>query len=194
MAPTPLTAYGRLRINYTAMGHPHEFRCFLAPFDTSTGDFAGTPEGSQDVEDLAQDLSLVLAGTYYTTQELTFGEWVAEIRLPDGVFQPVLSQAIDTTGFVKGAPGGFFDPVTQMTTIYRTSDYKIVRFVTFAQPRHEIVKYISLSAIPIDAFELWAYTLGHNGGIVGRNGSPLTTFVSQAQDGNDKLRRQYGQI
>jgi len=194
MAPTPLTAYGRLSIQYSVDGHPHTFHTFIEAFDLGSGDFLGNPVGADNVAELANVLGQGLYGCYYVNQTVLVGSWSAEHRQSDGTFLPIFNGTVDLATQTKNAPGGLINPAMQMTTVHRTVTNKIVRHILFGMPQHEIVKYISTGTIPIDAWETWALILNTNTAVVGRDGSTLNTFVSQAQDGNDKLRKEYGQI
>lgn len=192
MAETPITAFGKLEINYVVDGKAHDFNVYVAPFDTVTGAFTGPVTGAANLQNLSNAIVTALFNSFGNAQTVTFGDWIAYKRESDGTFIPYLSGTPTNSGTKAGAASPVFNTL-QTTVVMRTQTNKIARFIVFGHAYTIITKLISTSGMAA-YWSQWVAIFTANTAIVGRDGSTMKTFVSLSQDTNDKLRKEYGQV
>lgn len=192
MARTPIFAFGRLELHYTAYTKPHVFRCWVVPFlfDVAVGTFSapGTPAS---LDALATDLANVIKPTYVADSDLSFGSWVGgqTISPTNESFVPAVSGTISgvTAAFGTGAnvPGA----VSQGNWAFRDADGLRMKYTLIGEQYFGFEKkfYADLGGGYKDLAD---YILGSSR-ITGRGGAVVSSMLDLTFDTNDGLTRKY---
>jgi len=192
MSRTPVSAFGRLQIGYSAYGKPHVLRCYVPVFLTDpavgTFDAPGTPAS---LDDLATDIGNLLVPFYASGASVTFGEWQGQkhVALTDESFIPIVTGTV--TG-ITATPSGSTNPTgapTQNTFHFRSNSGKLIKIELFGQINggSQVYRY---STLPSASKAFADYVLASTR-ILGRDNSGVASLVSMTFDTNDGLQRRY---
>lgn len=192
MARTPINAYGRLSMEYTAYGKPHEFRVYVPQFlsDPTVGTFtaSGTPAS---LDELATDLTGIMGPLYQSNSDLAFGAWRGEVHSGSGEsFITTVNGTITPASFTPFTTTALQpDSVAEMTWTFRDSNTKLMRLVLLGTIYFgpTVVRYGGI-ATPFTEFA--NYVLASNR-IVSRSALAAASMVSLTTDTNDGLTRRY---
>lgn len=192
MSSTPVTAFGKLEMDYEAYGKPHEFRVYVHQFlsDPGVGTFSasGTPAS---LDALATEITAILKPLYTADSNLAFGAWRGLfVTSPSGSAIPVVEGVItqDTSPAYNASPNAP-QAVSQMTASYRDAGAKIVKHVllgnTYAGPNP--YKYSQISGGYLAFVD---YMLASTR-IISRSGLTIAALIDMSFDTNDGLTRRY---
>jgi len=186
VARTPIGAWGKLELHYTAYAIGHVLRLWVREFgtDTGTGTFAGAPSPAS-LDALATDVSALFKPIYHSGSALAFGAWVgfknaggsseASVPVVDGVITPG-SSSYDT----PINPG---EGASQSTFNFRDSAGKGMRWTvlggTYYGPNHFLY-----SGVGSNFKAIADYIIGSSV-IVSRGGHAVTSLIDITFDTND---------
>ena len=191
MPETPITAFGRLSMSYSAFGKPHEFRVYVPEFGTDPTVGTFTASGSPaSLDALATELSSRIGDLYTAAADLEFGQWLGERHTGGDSFVAIVNGTI-TAGTITPVAPSPNQPgaVSQATWTFRDSSGKRVRMVNLGQiyPGSQVFRYGGLGG----EFLAFANYMLANARILSRSALPITSMVSLTFDTNDGLTRRY---
>lgn len=191
MARTPVAAFGRLSMNYTAYGKPHQFRVYVPQFltDPTVGTFSasGVPVS---LDALATDLAEKIGPLFQSNASLAFGDWIGEKHNGGESFIGIVNGTI-THGTITPFTTTALQPdaVAEMNWNFRSGGGKLMRFTILGTIYFgpTVVRYGGIASPFIDFAN---YVLG-SPRIVGRDNTGASAMVSLTTDTNDGLTRRY---
>lgn len=192
MPVTPLNAFGRLSMEYTAGRLRHKAQFWVDTFgpDVSVGTFSNTtPPVSMSA--LADELANLIKPLYTSDTPLAFGSWIGEKHelFTDESMIPVNSGTITAPTASYGTGSNPALDVSQITWTFRVTTGKLLRHVFFGA--HYLGPQVLLYGDLSGGYKDYAdYVLGSSH-IFSRGLAVPSALISVAFDTNDEVTRKF---
>jgi len=186
VARTPIGAWGKLELHYSAYAIGHVLRLWVREFgtDTGVGTFAGAPS-VVSLDQLATEVSALFKPIYHSASSLAFGAWVGYKNAGGGSegAVPVVDGTITPGASSYDTPINPGLGASQSTFNFRDSASKLSRWTvlggTYYGPNHFLY-----SSVGSNFKDIADYIIG-SAVIVSRGGHAITSLIDITFDTND---------
>lgn len=186
MARTPISAWGKLEMHYTAYSRPHVLRLWVHEFNANSGTGTFTaPSLPISLDQLAEEMANLFPPIYNAASGLAFGNWIGYRNTGGGSegAVPIVDGTITAPTASFDTPANAGKGASQSTFNFRDAAGKLARWTvlggTYYGPDHFLY-----SAVGSNFKAISDYITG-SAVIVSRGGSQISSLIDITFDTND---------